>query len=589
MKLLIARPFRLVAASLLLGACIAAPAAEPVRLRLIGFNDFHGNLEPGNLSLMLADPASPDKPMRVPAGGAAALAGLVKALRAEAPHSLLLSSGDLIGGSPLVSALFRQEPTIEVMNRIGLQANAVGNHEFDAGLAELQRMAQGGCKDNAPKGATRACTLKPFSGAEFPMLAANVLAAGGKPVFAPYVIKRYGGIRVGLIGAVTRSTPRIVVPSGVTGLRFTDEADAVNRAARELKERGVNAIIASFHEGGEVGSGGHRADWNDESCPNARGPIFRIAEKLSPDIDVIFSGHTHQGYRCIVDGRVIIQGTSYGRGLSVVDVELDPKTRDVIPARTRSINLPVLNERANAELREHVASTTPAPYGELLRKARPDEALAKLVAGYSEAVAPKARQPVGRITASFTRDGHTDSAAGRLIADAQLAATRAPDKGGAQIALMNRGGIRTDLDCRGKPPCTVTYGQLFSMQPFGNSLVVMTLTGQQLKDLLELQRRYSGEPHFLQPSKGLSYAWKASAPRGEHVLDLKLDGELVQPDRNYRVTVNSFLAEGGDGFTVLREGTDRLGGAQDLDATLAWLGRGAPKAPDTRPRIEWVP
>jgi 5'-nucleotidase len=281
---------------------------------------------------------------------------MVRALRAGAPHSLMISGGDLIGAAPLVSTLFRHESTIEVMNAIGLDASAVGNHEFDAGAAELQRIAKGGCPPPQPDAVATSCTLAPYTGARFPFLAANVLDAGGHTLFAPSVIREIDGIRVGIIGAVTRSTPRLVTPSGVAGLRFGDEADAINRAARQLKAQGVKAIVMTIHEGGEVGASGQRADWNDATCPDAHGPIFRIARRVTKDVDVIFSAHTHQGYRCVVDGRVIIQGTSYGRGVSVVDVMLDRKTKQVIPALTRSINLPVPNDQTDPALRERRAA-----------------------------------------------------------------------------------------------------------------------------------------------------------------------------------------------------------------------------------------
>ncbi len=571
-----------------------AMAAEPVPLRLIAINDFHGNLEPANLSLMLADPQTADQPdaklLRVPVGGAAALSGFVKTLRAGAPNSLMLSAGDLIGASPLVSTLFKHESTVEVMNEIGLEVGVVGNHEFDGGITELRRVARGGCAATQPDDAVSSCALGTYRGAKFPLLASNVIDARGKPALAPYVIKRYGGVPVGVIGAVTRSTPSIVIPSGIAGLRFIDEADAVNRAARQLKARGVKAIVAVFHEGGELGTPQKRGDWNDTRCPDAQGPIFEIAKRLSPDIGVIFSAHSHQGYRCLIDGRIVIQGTSYGRGMSVVDIALDPKTRKILPAQTRSINLPVLNERTDPAVRERLAAALPAPYADVLRESRPDEAIAQRVAAYADIVAPKAERRVGVITARFTRSGSADSAAGRLIADSQLAATRAAEVGGAQIALMNPGGIRSDLDCNGTPPCVVTFGQVFTMQPFGNSLVVMGLTGVQLKALLEMQQKpSSSEPSFLQPSEGFTYVWQSDAAPGERVRDMHLRGEPIVPERTYRVTVNSFLAEGGDGFTVLNQGSDRRGGGQDIDAMLAYLQALPERSPVIEPRVTRLP
>jgi len=584
------RACRRLVLSAALALCGLAQAAEPVALRLIGINDFHGNLESTGLSLTLADPQASDKPVRVPVGGAAALAGLVKALRADAPNSLMLSGGDLIGAAPLVSTLFKHESTIEVMNAIGLDVSTVGNHEFDAGATELKRIAKGGCAATKPDDAVTSCALDRYSGARFSYLSANVIDRPGHTLFAPAVIKRVHGVPVGIIGAVTKTTPSIVIPSGVAGLRFVDEADAINRAARHLKAQGVRAIVLVIHEGGELGPPQHRGDWNDASCTDAHGPIFDIAKRLSSDVSVIFSAHTHQGYRCVVDGRVIIQGTSYGRGVSVVDVALDPKTRRFIPSLTRSINLPVVNDQTDPALRERFAASLPAPYAGILRAAQPDAAIAERVAKYSALAAPKANRPVGQIGASFPRGGLVDSAAGRLVADAQLAATRAPEVGGAQIAFMNAGGIRSDLECKGTPPCTVTFGQVFTMQPFGNSLVVMSLTGVQLKALLESQQKPNAlEQTVLQPSEGFTYTWQADAAAGERVSDMRLNGEPVVPERTYRVTVNSFLSEGGDGFAVLARGTERRGGAQDLDALLAYLQAAAERAPTPQPRITRLP
>ena len=566
--------------------CGLAHAAEPVKLRLIGINDFHGNLESTGLALTLPDPQG-GKPLRVAVGGAAALAGIVQTLRAGAPHSLMISGGDLIGAAPLVSTLFRHESTIEVMNAIGLDAGTVGNHEFDAGITELQRVARGGCAATQPDDPVTSCSMAPYTGAKFPMLASNVLGAGGKPVLPAYTIKRVGGIRVGIIGAVTMTTPSIVVPSGVAGLSFIDEAEGVNRAARELRVLGVKTIIATFHEGGELGTPQNRGDWNDTRCADRSGPIFDIASRLVPEITVIFSAHTHQGYRCIVDGRTIISGTSYGRAVSVVDVEIDRKTRALLPAQTRSYNLPVVSEATDTAVRERLAAATPAPYAEVLRTTKSDPAIAALVARYAAVVAPKAERRIGMVTGTFVRGGQVDSPAGRLIADSQLAATRAPADGGAQLALMNPGGIRSDLECRGTPPCAVTFGQVFTMQPFGNSLVVMTLTGAQLKALLESQQKAGGDMTVLQPSEGFGYTWQSEAIVGGHVRDMRLNGEPIVADRAYRVTVNSFMAEGGDGFITLLKGEARTGGGQDVEALLAYLK--TERGPVTAARVTRLP
>lgn len=569
-------------------AATAAPAA-PTTLRVIAFNDFHGHLEPGSLSLTLRDPRRPDgPPLRVAAGGAPALAGLVAALRAGAPHSVVAASGDMVGAAPLVSALFRHESTVEVLNRIGVDVATVGNHEFDAGSDELLRLLRGGCAATRPEEAGRSCALAPrYDGARFAVTSANVWRQDGTPLFAPHWVRTFGGVRVGFIGAVTRSTPGIVVPSGVAGLRFEDEAAAVNRASAALAAQGVRAQVLLVHEGGEVGSAQQPADWNDPDCPGLRGDIVRIARQLDAEVDLVLSAHTHQGYNCRLDGRPLMQALSYGRGVSVADLVLDPVSGDVDRARTRSRNLPVLNEHSDPAQREALAAAQPAPLAEALRRARPDPAVAGLVAAYAQAAAPRAQREVGRIGGGFDRRGRTDSSAGRLVADAQWAATRAPERGGAELALTNPGGLRADLPCRGTPPCAVTYGDAFTMQPFGNSLVVMTLSGAELRALLERQQPPGrAEPAFLQPSAGLRYRWLAGAPHGQRVQGLELHGRPVQPDQAVRLTVNSFMADGGDGLRLLKSGRDRLGGAQDLDALLAWLATNP--APVAEPRIGWV-
>jgi 5'-nucleotidase len=556
----------------------AVRAADTVDLRLIGINDFHGNLKSANLTLPLADPgAAPGSPVVfLPTGGAANVAGLVKSLRAGARHSLLVAGGDLIGAAPLVSTLFRHETTIGVLDDMRLDVSVLGNHEFDQGVAELRRVMKGGCAAAGADPNVSSCVESRYRGTRFKYIASNVLDERRREAFTPYAIRYVEGIPVGFVGAVTKTTPQMVTPSGVKGVAFIDEADGANRAAAQLRARGVKAIVALFHEGFELGTQQKRGDWNDTTCPDAHGPLLDILKRLDPAIQVVFSGHTHQGYRCEIDGRIVIQGTSYGRGVSVIDVTLDKKTRTLTPVR--SYNLPVMNERTPAAMRDKFIAATPEPFAAALRDAKPDTAIAGKVEHYAALVKPKAERVVGRIGARFSRDGPGDSAAGRLVADAQLAATASL---GARIAFMNPGGIRANLECR-EPPCSVTYGQIFTMQPFGNSLVVLTLTGAQIKEALESQQRGTkGEPRYLQPSQGFTYTWDTNGTPGSRVSDIRLDGEPVEPAKSYRVTVNSFLAEGGDGYDAIAEGTDRVGGGQDLDAMIAYLtaAERSPSAP----------
>lgn len=546
--------------------------SSTVAIRIVAINDFHGHLEAGDNAVMVPDPAEPARSRSLRSGGAARLAARIAQFRAENPASIVVSSGDLIGASPLVSGLFHDEPTIEVMNAIGIDVNAVGNHEFDRGVRQLLRIVSGGC--DATSTERQSCAgINRYSGANFPFLAANVLWRDeDKSILPPTLVREIGGVRIGFIGAVTRSTPGIVVPSGVAGVRFLAEAKTLNRYARELQAQGVQAIVAVVHEGGDADGG-----FND--CGNPRGAIFDIVRELDPSIDIVLSAHTHRGYNCVVDGRIVIQAASFGRLVSVVDLEVDRTTGDVVRDRTRALNHPVPNGLDDdPRLRAAYPPVTPDPR------------VAAIVEYYRERAAPLAERVVGRIANAFYRrpSAGGDHALGRLIADAQLAATRA---NGAQIAFTNPGGIRTDLRA-GSPAGGVTYADVYAAQPFGNSLVTLTLSGEQLRLLLE-QQWSASEPErarMLQPSAGFAYTWDASRPRGSRIVSesLRLDGRAIEADRRYRVTVNSFLAAGGDGFRVLRDGTDRTGGALDIDALTAYLKAESvsrPLAPDPVARI----
>jgi 5'-nucleotidase len=585
---------------------LAAPNPNQILLRLVAINDFHGNLEEANLSLPWPRtgkgqprfPATtpggstpgantPGASTKLPTGGAAALAGLVQSLRQEAPHSLVISSGDLIGASPLISSLLHDEPTIAFSNRLGVDLASPGNHEFDRGLNAYLRLLNGGCAPADPHGQKDSCALGRHGPAWFQTIAANVDGSDGIPLFPATTVRTFGTVRVGFIGAVTKTTPSLVIPRAVQGLRFTDEVESINRAAAQLQRLDVQAIVAVIHEGGETGEPGQALDWNNSSCPKARGRIFDIARQLSPAIDVIFSAHTHQGYNCRIDGRPILQATAYGRGVSVVDLVLDPRSGDVDRERTSSRNLPVLNSRTEPAQRQAVLAGEPSPWRQLLERARPDARVAAEVAATARVVAPKAQRAVGWIGGGFARGGPVDFPAGRLIADAQLAATRAPASGGAEAALVNPGGIRADLPCRTTPPCPISYGEIVAMQPFSDTLVVLTLNGAELKDLLESQQPpEQSQPTLLIPSASLRYSWLSQAPFGQRVRDLRLNGRPVQPRQSVRLVVNTFLAQGGDGFTLFRQGRDPVGGPLDVKALEEFLQ--TRPMPDPLPRITLV-
>lgn len=585
------RPF--LATLVVLGALLlATPSTAKLPLRIIGINDFHGQLESGDAALTLPDPAGTGRLTPVRTGGLTHLATLVRKLRSEVPHSVFVSAGDLIGASPLVSALFRDEPTIEAMNLLGLDLNVAGNHEFDHGVAELGRMIAGGCA-LTPRGSAATCAHPEgrYLGASFPFIASNVIDVDGRALLPTSHVFDVDGVRVGFIGAVTRNTPSLVMPTGIRGWRFLPEAESINREAARLRADGVHALVAVVHEGGD-------ADGGINDCRNPRGPVFGIARRLDPEIAVVLSAHTHRAYNCRIDQRIVIQASSFGRLVSVVDLELSRVSGTIDRGTVAARNLPVPNglpagtgaPGASDVAAQVGAGSTRGVYPPLSTASD----IAALIAHYSTRAAPLATRPLGRIVATFDRQPAPggDHAAGRLVADAQLAATRAR---GAQIAFTNPGGGRSDLLAR-PPDGVVTFGDAFAMQPFGNTLITMTLTGTQLHTLLENQ--WSGgsstRVRFLQPSRGFSYAWRAAIAKGRRVDpgSIRLDGARILPGKRYRVTVNSYLAAGGDDFSVLRDGTDPTGGPLDVDALAHYLraqSRLQPMAPDLVPRIHRLP
>jgi 5'-nucleotidase len=550
-----------------------AQATKEENLRLLAFNDFHGHLEKGDNALFLPNPQSSTATFRVAAGGGDFLAGKLNELRAGSTHTLVISSGDAIGGSPLASAFFRDEPAIELMNLMKVDINVVGNHEFDKGLRELNRMVSGGCStDNSdPNLSSCASSTKAYAGAKFNFLAANVVGTDSKPVLAPYVIKTVGTQKVGFIGVVTRTTPTIVSPAGVAGLSFLDEATTINKYVAELKGQGIKAIVAVVHEGGQTDS-----TWNDTNCANARGEIFTMTDKLDKEVDIVLSGHTHQGYNCVRNGMRVMQSFSFGRGIAQLDMQINADG-NINPASIKAVNVPVVN---NNNTSTAVISAYPL--------ATSDAAAKKLIDEYVALAAPKANREIGQITATVDRTASPggDHAAGRLIADAQLLATTSAAKGSATIAFMNPGGVRADFTCAAGP-CAVSFGQAFTVQPFANSLVVMNLTGQQIKDVLEQQWTGANatRARILQPSSSLTYTWDNGVAAGNRVSNIRVNGSPINLTTSYRVTVNSFLADGGDGFTTLLAGTNRLGGAQDIDALIDYLAANRPYTPSTTARI----
>ncbi len=541
--------------ALMLGATlVAGPAAAAgagprhsgsVSLRLISFNDLHGNLEPPSGSsgrVTLSDGSTVD------AGGVAYLATHVKQLRAQARNSLVVSGGDNIGASPLPSALFHDEPTIDALNAIGVRASAVGNHEFDEGYAELRRIQVGGCHP------TDGCEFESsFPGARFPILGANVTRTNGLPALLPFSVEFVDRIPVAFIGITLKGVPDVVVPSAVKGLAFGDEVAAINRTSRLLAKFGVKAQVVLMHQGDDSEGGGP----NDCNIDPAAHPATLIAKRSTAQVDAFVTGHTHQQYNCTLDDpsgqpRPVIQAASFGRLLSVLDFKIDTRTRDVVRSATKAKNVVVTRDVA------------------------PDPAVSNIVQRAVTESAPIANEQVGSITADLLGRGSRDPEIplGDVIADAQLAATQ---PNGAQIAITNPGGIRGDLSYASSPAGegdgVVTYGEAFAVQPFSNIMQTITLTGAQLEAVLEQQADNpgTGQTRFLQISDGLSYTWNSGAVVGSKVSDLTLNGTPIAPGAPYRVSVNNFLASGGDGFSVFAEGTDLTGGPIDLDAFVAYL------------------
>ncbi|WP_337879932.1 bifunctional metallophosphatase/5'-nucleotidase [Rheinheimera sp.] len=527
--------------ALLLSSCASqAPVSDTVSVKVLAINDLHGNLKtPGKgVKVKGEDPAQPDVAVEVQAGGVEYIHTAVAELKSKNPNHVFVAAGDLIGASPLLSALFHDEPTIESLNLMGLDLAAVGNHEFDHGLAELLRKQKGGCHP------VQGCTPgHSFTGASFQYLAASTrYTDSGKTVLPAYQIKDFDGVPVAFIGLTLEGTSKLVSAGGVAGLTFADEADTVNALVPELKAKGVEAIVVLIHEGGTpVGS--------INECPGISGPIVQIVKQMDKAVDLIVSGHTHEAYTCEIDGRLVTSGHRYGTLVTEIDLQLDRNSRDVVSSRAN--NLVVRHSQFKAE-----------------------PAQTALIARYEALSAPLANRVVSRIGAEFSRDPDESgaSAIGQLLADAHLAATSAADKGAAVMALMNGGGVRAAL--QPGPNGQISFGDIYAVQPFSNNLITVSLTGDQLRRILEQQFRPDGQEYeMLQVSKGFSYQWDDRKPLGQKVVpgSMQLNGQPLQMAQSYRVTINNFIASGADGFSVFTEATEPLTGGLDLEVLEQYL------------------
>lgn len=546
--------------------------AAPVTVKVIAFNDFHGNLEPPGRPVEIA--GQDGVKVKVPAGGAAYLATAVKRLRAQAAHSVVVAAGDLTSASPLTSSLFLDEPTVTAMNMIGLEINAAGNHEFDRGTDELLRLQRGGC---AKLTAREPCQIEPFKGAAYAYLAGNTLRADGSSLLPGTAIKQFGTIRIGFIGLTTRMTGSYVDPAGIRGFSFADEAESANRLVPQLKAQGADAIVLLVHEGGYPA----RTD-QPGKCEGLSGPIIDIIERLDPAVDLVVSGHTHRAYVCDLAKAgatrpvLLTSAGNYGAFVTDITLTFDPETKKLTAKRAEQVVVQGDGNLSAAGPVRPVAAFPALPA---------DPAVAAYVARYAAAAASRAGRVVGRASGPILRDEDSEvreSALGLLIADAQLAATR---KDGAQIALMNPGGVRTSITPG--PDGAVTFGDIYAVQPFGNNLQVREYSGAQLRAVLEQQFSNVDGPKMLFVS-GLSYHFDRSRPAGQRVIAPLVEGKPLREDARYRVGLSNFLGGGGDGLTTLAAGRVVAGGILDLDALEAWFARGTVVEPPALGRVRDV-
>jgi 5'-nucleotidase len=562
-----------------------------LKLTMLAINDFHGQLE------VVPSTSSSGRINETPAGGGAYLATHLKQLRQQAKargsRHLTVAAGDLIGATPLLSAAFYDEPTIEALNLMKLDIVSVGNHEFDAGYKQLLRLQRGGCvEDGDGENNKNSCPdpERPFEGADFRYLAANVkYAESGENVLPPYKIMKYGKkkknrVKVGFIGMTLEDTPNIVTKAGVEGLTFHDEVQTVRELMPELRKKGVKSIVVLLHEGGVPSD---PSQYN--GCAGVTGPGYDIAEKLPAAIDVVVTGHTHQAYNCTVadpkgQPRLLTSASSVGRVVTEIRLAVNRNTKEIVRPRAKATN--------------HIVTNTDTA---------PTQSVLDLIDRYKVFVEPIANRVIGQLDGrtSLTRTADAnggDSELGNLIADSQRSdPSTIPDGGETPVvALMNPGGIRADLI--GNDEGEVTYGAAFTVQPFNNYVVSMTLTGQQLLDVLNEQwnGRNQSARKILQVS-GLEYTWDESEAAQEQtdalVGDVLIDHDAdagtamvpVDPNADYRVVVNSFLADGGDGFGTLAEGADRFFGGLDIDALANYLEANSPYAPTDTDRISTTP
>lgn len=533
----------LIALAVLSGCASLSQQSLPpgvAEIQLVTLNDFHGNLEASKYTW---DSAYGGGERVIQAGGIDTLGAALQAWRKDDPQLLLVGAGDLIGASPAISSMWADEPTIGAMNLLGLRATSVGNHEFDQGRIELLRQQKGGCV--SPR-ADKACKFEgTYQGAQFQYLAANVIdMVTRKPVLPAYKIETAHGVKIGFIGTVLRETAESSLASGIAGLEFIDEADAINRQLPELRKEGVGVFVVLIHQGGKTTD-----KFDQQDCANLKGPIVDVVKRLDPAIRLVITGHSHQGYLCKVDNRLVTQSDMGGHVMGRIKLTVDTNTNSVRDVSARQEVMVPGKWPADPALDAYLKKT----------RASSTAALARPVATIALPSVKRGKKTAG------------ESALGDLVADSMLVAGR---PFGAQIALQNPGGIRQDLETTSGN--VVTLGHAMAVLPFGNTLVAMNMRGSQIVELLEEQwiGGRDSTRGLLQVSEGLSYQWDELKPEGQKIVpdSVKLNGERLDMNTSYRVVTNNFLAEGGDGFPAFKKGGNRAPtNIRDIDALTQYL------------------
>jgi len=522
-------------------------------VQLLSFNDYHGHLEASDPPL-----SKTLDPSQTAVGGAEYLSSTLTSLRANAPggSSLTVAAGDLIGGSPFLSGLFHDEPSVESLNAMGLDVSSVGNHEFDEGTTELLRMQHGGCHP------VDGCYFpdQPYAGADFPWLAANVVKKDGTGTLLPGTwVKSIGGTKVGFIGMTLEGTPTLVDPAGVANVEFKDEVQTANAQAAALKKQGVKSIVVLLHEGG-VNAGTY------QQCVGVSDPILTIAETMTPEVDAIITGHTHMPYVCHIpdpagNPRLVTSAASYGQVVTETDLVINTRSGEVDRGRSTATN--------------HLVSRAAVAK---------DATQTAIIAKWNALSGALGQRVVGSNSEDILGDSNgnrgIETPMGDLVADAILWGTKAPENGGAQIAFMNIGGVRASLTVAPKyteGAGQITYKESYDVAPFGNLLTTVDLTGAQIKAVLEQQylpgRAGGRDALALGVSNGFTYSWDTTQPAGSRVVagSMKLNGTLIDLTATYRVGTINFLTNGGDSFTAFLAGTNLLGGNEDLANLVAYF------------------